>query len=65
MKPVISSIYNFGWCQTLSEADGANCTGDMYAGNYDPVGWTNGTACTTPYSDGSSKNIAAAVVTNM
>jgi len=57
--------FDFGWCQELTEADGANCTGDMYAGSYNPVGWTNGTTCTKAWSSGSSKNIEAAVVTNM
>ena len=37
----------------------------MYAGSYKEAGWVNGTTCTTAYSDGSSKNIEAAVVTNM
>jgi len=64
-QPEILDMYNFGWCQTLNEADMANCTGDFYAGRFDPEGWTNGTTCTTAYSDGSSKNINAAVITNM
>jgi hypothetical protein len=37
----------------------------MYAGSYKPEGFVNGTACTTSYSDGSSKSIKAAVVSNM
>jgi len=49
----------------MKEADGTNCTGDMYAGSYDPVGWTAGATCTKSWSSGSSKNIQAAVVTNM
>ena len=37
----IDTVWDWGWCQKLDDAQGANCTGDMYAGSYPYENWVN------------------------